>query len=190
MLETILIDVDGVVAQTHTEWLRRYNHDWNDHLTSEMITNWGIHEFVKPECGTKIYKYLSDPDLYDNVEPVPHALWGVNTLRSMQHRCVFLSAGVHAGKRDFLFRHGFITTEKDLIIAQDKSLIMGQILIDDGVHNIQDFKQGTGVLFHAKHNEYFDYLFRAYDWHCVVELVSILEGRERMASYMSYGKGE
>ena len=50
----ILVDVDGVCADLHMTWLHRYNTDYDDHLIHSDITRWAIHEFVKPECGTKI----------------------------------------------------------------------------------------------------------------------------------------
>jgi 5'-nucleotidase len=171
----ILVDVDYVTARTHEQWLKRYNDEFEDNLRMEDVKSWGIDQYVKPVCGKQIYKYLRDTDLYDNVLPVEGALWGVNTLRSMGHRVVFLSAGIHIGKLDWLLKHKFIETEKDLIIAQDKSLINSEFLIDDGWHNIESFKQGIGLLFDAPHNRQFDYSLRVCDWKGVVEMIYFLE---------------
>ena len=39
---TIAVDVDDVVADLITEWLKRYNHDYNDTKTPADITQWAI----------------------------------------------------------------------------------------------------------------------------------------------------
>ena len=54
------VDVDEVVADLISEWLRRYNVKWNDTLKPEDIHGWAISDFVKPECGKAIYHLLSE----------------------------------------------------------------------------------------------------------------------------------
>jgi 5'-nucleotidase len=189
----VYCDVDGTVALTHEVWYARYNRDYQDNLTGERVTDWGTHAFTKPECGKKIYEYLDDPDLYEEVVPLDGSMEGVETLRKYGFRIVFLTSGVHKGKISFLRRYGFIekTGDKDFIIAHDKSLVDGSnsLLIDDGYHNIQAFK-GIGILLDAPHNRKYHHTYRAMDWDDVVAFVFGLEGAKRMASYMSYGKGE
>src|SRR5690625_2202655 len=65
---TILCDVDGVVADLLTEWVRRYNAKYDDDLSPEDITEWEMHRNVKPECGTDIHNFLRMPNLYSMVE--------------------------------------------------------------------------------------------------------------------------
>lgn len=176
----ILVDIDGVTGNLYKVWYGIYNRDWHDCLIPENVLTWDLHKYVKPECGKKIYDYLKYPDLYDKVEPIDGSQWGINTLREMGHRCVFLSAGVHAGKVDFLKRNGFIETEKDLIIAEDKSIINGAYLIDDAAHNVQEFRQGIAILFNARHNEWLDYSYRAYNWKQVVHYIECFEGAKEL----------
>ena len=105
----ILVDVDGVCADLHSSWLRRYNEDYNDHLIAADITRWQIHEFAKPECGTKIYEYLSDPALYEDTMEIWGALDGINKLRSLGHEVVFVTSGFIPGKVEWLCKRGFST---------------------------------------------------------------------------------
>jgi 5'-nucleotidase len=185
----IFCDVDGTVAQTHSAWYERYNRDWNDNLTHEMVLDWGIHNYVKTECGVKIYDYLLQDDLYDDVQPYPGSIDGIETLRKYGFRVVFLTSGIHKGKISFLRRCGFIDkSDKDFVVAHDKSLVDGTnaTLIDDGFHNIQAFK-GFGILLDAPHNRKYHHTYRALDWDDVVAFVVGLEGARKMSSYMSYG---
>ena len=77
----IACDVDGVVANLTKPWLARYNKDWNDNLKIKDIEGWGIQDYVKPECGLKIFNYIKDPSLYDEVLPFSGALNFINTLK-------------------------------------------------------------------------------------------------------------
>jgi 5'(3')-deoxyribonucleotidase len=179
-----LVDVDGTVALTHDQWFKRYNAEWSDDLTYEEITDWEVHSFVKESCGKSIYKYLDDPTLYDEVQPYPGSIEGVEKLRNYGFRVVFLSSGVHPGKIKFLRKFDFIGKgDSDFVIAHDKSLIKGFILIDDGWHNIQAFN-GPGILLDAPHNRKVDYNFRAMDWDHVVKLVGTFEVADQLINSM------
>jgi 5'(3')-deoxyribonucleotidase len=147
----ILVDVDGTVARLHDVWYDRYNKDYNDNLTEAKVIHWNLHEFVKPECGKKIYEYLDAPDLYDTVKPYDGALFAINELKKKGNQIVYVSAGVSGAlaKYKWLVREGFITTEHnpeaDFIVAYDKNLIIGNMIIDDRDTNVMNFPYG-GIL--------------------------------------------
>ena len=146
-MSTILVDVDGVVGDTHVSWLHMYNQDYHDNLTVEQITRWELHEFVVNRCGKKIYDYLDREDFYDNCPMVENALLGVKTLRAQGHRVIFVSAGFHESKIRGLAKWGFLaeflykddhrpSTATDVVLANDKSLIRGDFMIDDRIENL------------------------------------------------------
>lgn len=165
----VLVDVDGVVADLNTEWLRRYNEEYDDSLTCDQLTGWDLTRFVKPECGGRIYKYLHQDDLYDGVQPIAGALEGIEALRVAGWRVVFLTSSTPAGakgKMRWLDRHKFTERtrhNKDVIIAHDKALVRGAVLVDDGAHNVKAYP-GYTVLFDAPHNQDYQTNFRAHNW--------------------------
>jgi 5'(3')-deoxyribonucleotidase len=177
----IIVDVDGTVADSTKKWFEKYNADYNDHLKPEDIDGWGLDKQVKPECGVKIYDYLEDPALYDDIEPIKDALMGVKDLRSMGHRVAFATSspnGSAGAKLRWLLKHGFLdkekmlgTTHPDYAEIHDKGLIYGDILIDDGPHNVQNFK-GLGILFNQPHNRNFSWPIRTNSW---MQIVNIIE---------------
>ena len=147
------VDVDGVLADLHPEWLRRYNVEFDDGLVPEDITHWDFHDIVKPECGKRIYEYLTMPDLYDKVLPVPGAMNGVQTLRRAGHRPVFVTScvkGMTDAKWDWLEHWNLLDSASDLVVAHDKSLINLPVLIDDALHNV-NWARGD-ILFDAPWN--------------------------------------
>lgn len=182
----VLVDIDGVVAETHKRWLELYNRDWRDNLTIDDITDWSVHKFVKPECGAAVYGYLRFPWLYDDVEEVEGAFAGVSAIRSMGHRVVFVSAGMYPGKVEWLHRHGFLVeyphgTEHweaatDVVLAGDKSIIRGSVLIDDRWENVRDF-HSFSILYDRPWNSRVSMvtkLWKAYNWDHVVEVIRSL----------------
>lgn len=157
-MKTIAVDVDGVCADLHAEWLKRYNAEFADTLTVERIHQWDMIPAVKPECGKQIYKYLNQPDLYANVPVIAGAHDGVNDLRDRGWRVVFVTSctkGMADQKWEWLERHGFLAVTKghspDLIIAHDKSLIRADALLDDYDGNLHGWMR-RGILLDAPYN--------------------------------------
>jgi 5'(3')-deoxyribonucleotidase len=151
------VDVDDVCADLLGEWLRRYNVKYSDKLLPEDLTKWELEEQVKPECGSKIFSILTEPDLYNHVLPIPGARAGVDYLRSLG-RVVFVTAGAFNGGAKFawLKRWGFLPSDghhesKDFVCAYDKNLIRLDALIDDRVSNVESFP-GLGLLMTRPHN--------------------------------------
>lgn len=163
----ILVDVDSTTLNLMPEWLRLYNYDYSDALTPDMITEWDMTKFVNGICGKKIYEYLANPFLYDYVQPIDGAVEGVKYIRSRGHRVIFVSAGVYAsGKYDCLVRHGFEPGKyaEDFIVAYDKSIICGDVLIDDKPENVVSFSGRVALLFDQPWNRSFQWENRVLSW--------------------------
>lgn len=170
----VLVDVDSVVADLIPEWLRLYNLDYGDSLTKDNITDWSMDKFVKPECGLKIYDYLKSDSLYDGVVPIDGALSGVAHLRSEGHRIVYASAGIHSSaKFRWLERHGFEPGKyaQNYVVIYDKSLLKGDLLVDDRDKNIEQFNARKSILFNQPWNQNCLWPRRAYTWSDVTQMV-------------------
>lgn len=174
-MSVILCDVDDVVADLLGEWIRRYNHDWGDALTRDDFTDWDCTKFVKPECGARFYRYIDQADIYREVKPIEYAQAAIETLRSNGHRVVFVTAGVHPGKYDWLRNYGFVDRPQDYVIAADKSLVTGAALIDDRLETAKHYTLGRAILFGRPHNDPVHghmipaHVTRCADWHAVLE---------------------
>lgn len=151
------VDVDEVCADLLSEWVRRYNLRYHDTLRPEFIEEWDMSKVVKPECGKDIYRILSEPDLYDNILPIPPAKAAVDDIRGLGHRVVFVTScarGQADQKREWLIRWGFLPDrnfEPDFIAASDKALIGVDCLIDDNISTVEKFP-GDALLVTRSYN--------------------------------------
>lgn len=170
------VDVDGVVADLHTEWLRRYNADYGDCLTPEGFRAWDVHRFVKPECGKRIYDYLHDADLYPHVDPVPGAAEGIYALQSFGHRVVYITSnvwGMSDQKWTWLEQWKFLpreATAPNLISATDKSLFAVDAMVDDYHENLRTSRATHRLLLSRPWNQGEEGPWRRVaSWDCVCD---------------------
>lgn len=178
-MKRILVDVDAVVADLMPVWLGLYNKDYSDTLETRDILKWGIHEIVKPECGTAIFDYLVYPTLYDDVKPIDGAISSIRWLRQHSYDVRFVTSGVFESKIRWLGNHGLLIGENflyspDVVVAHDKSIIKADIMIDDNPKNCDSF-QGKSILFAQPWNKEYhghSYSFRADGWIDVIQYLA------------------
>lgn len=151
--KVIAIDVDGVLADLHAEWLRRYNEDSGDRLIPIRISDWDITKFVKSGWEKRILEYLEDPSLYDYVLPINCSLLSVDKIRS-RYKIIFATSvtkGCVGRKERWLRDNGFLIAADEYVEITDKTYLPADYLIDDYHVNIQSFYgtrgNGCGVSF-------------------------------------------
>lgn len=158
----VAVDLDGTIGELHEPWLSRYNADYHDNKTLNDLTSWDMHHHVKKECGTRIYHYLGQSDLYDHVTPVPGAREAIERIRE-HARVIFVSScasGTEPAKVRWLKRCGFLPdgfSQPDWYACADKSLIDADLLIDDHFGNCEAFvarnPNRKAILIHRPWNE-------------------------------------
>lgn len=176
-MTTVFVDVDGVVANLYITWLELYNNEYKDNLTENGILEWGIEKFVKPECGLKIFKYIENPFIYDDVLPIPGALEKINFLKSLGFRIVYATTpakNTYGVKYDWLTKYSFIESRNDYIEIHDKSLLLGDYLVDDNLNTVKKFR-GAGILYTQPWNKRFKYAKRANNWHQVLYHMNLVK---------------
>ncbi|MDI3327229.1 MAG: 5'(3')-deoxyribonucleotidase [Alicyclobacillaceae bacterium] len=146
-MKTLLIDMDSVIVDLMSAWCKRYNDDWNDNLTPADILTWEWEKYVKPECGRKIYQYLDEPDMFLNLEPLPHAIEVLERLSRHFEILIVTSSrrGAMAQKDEWVSRHLPFIGRRNLIFAHRKDKVCGDLLFDDAPHNLEAFRR-TGRL--------------------------------------------
>lgn len=164
MKGVIAVDVDEVVLKLLPNWINFYNRDFGQNLDWRTIDDWDTSKFVVPEARESIFEYVRHSDVFSSAEPVLGAFEGVQTLRSLGWRVIFVTANNPDNvKMDWLEKHGFLDSDKDFVQAYDKSLILADFLFDDRYENCRDFN-GIGILKNMPYNKRYHWLDRVDDW--------------------------
>lgn len=137
------IDADGVIINLQKAWLDWYNEKWDDDITlDEMV--WDFHKVVKPAAGKKVYEFLDDSDIYDNMKPLAGALDGVRKLISAGHDVKIVTASSEPtipGKASWLHRYLPEVKARDIMYLHPKELLRLDIFIDDSPGNIEAYRR-------------------------------------------------
>jgi len=143
----ILIDIDGIVADTLPHWLRRISTKYG--VTAQMsdITQYDLTKcpplnYIKPE---HIFDVLQDPGFTVTVPMMEGAPNVLKNLMSDGHEVYLVTArsgATHIAETfEFLkMRLPFIDTRKQLIFLYDKHLLPADVIIDDQAATLVKYK--------------------------------------------------
>lgn len=163
--KTIGIDLDQVLNDLNAKWIKYYNEEYHDSLTKEDIKSWGIEEYTKPECGKNIFKYLSIPGFFRDLEVQQNAQEVVKWLCE-NYEVYILSASHYAvcgDKGEWLQEFFPFIEYHNIMFCHNKSLVHLDYLIDDYGGNLENFT-GKKILFDSHHNQTEDRFTRAKGW--------------------------
>ena len=148
------IDLDSTLNNLEEVWVNRYNEDYNDNIV--QFGRWDVHNTVKPECGAKIYNYLTEPQFFFNLDIKKDAKEVVHFL-SKKYDLYVVTAYVPEAcmdKTNWIKKQNLSINPKNIIFINNKGLLGSSLhyLIDDGPHNFEYFK-GTGLIFDMPYNQ-------------------------------------
>lgn len=181
---TILIDMDDTLENLCEVWVNQLSALFGVGVTVDDIHQWDMTKAFPMLNKQEIYWPLRSEALWENVKPLPGAVEAVKNLKADGHRVVIVTAATadSAGPKlkRCLFKY-FPVKMEDVIIANQKGLIQGDVMIDDGPHNLLEFS-GERVLFTAPHNRLYneqkDNMTRVNNWTEAYEYIQELAGRE------------
>lgn len=142
---TILIDLDATVVDLHPTWYSKYNERYGDDLSMERVTSWNTHLYAK--AGKAIYQILREPGLYRHLPALPGALEATQELKKMGHRLVIVTSAprfTHSDKAAWVDQYMPWVDHEDVFMGGSKYLVFGDVLIDDGPHNIKEYREQWG----------------------------------------------
>jgi len=146
---SIFLDMDGVLADTHHELLKRYNEEYGENIVKEDIKEWDLNKVTKP--NTSIIKYFEEPGFFRSVPVYKGAREAVKVIKSI--RCVEMFIASTSTSNGFKDKEDWIQENfpeiqtKNIIFTSRKDVLMGDILVDDGLHNLENSKCGNLIIF-------------------------------------------
>jgi 5'(3')-deoxyribonucleotidase len=180
----ILIDLDGVCADIHTNWYEMYNRDYDDNVTVNDILSWDTHKYVKEECGKDIYRYLSLPGFFYMAPPVEGCMESLKALHDAGIELIICTASPILSqtgcyeKMQWAQKHFPFIDQYNFIATHRKDLIKGDVLLDDGPHNLEAFS-GIPVAFRRPWNASIEYEYAVNTWPEFTELALLLANKKK-----------
>jgi 5'-nucleotidase len=170
----LLIDMDSVTVELMPYWLNLYNQEYGESLTKEQITDWNLERIAKR--GNVILDYLERPGFFLNPPPVTGAIEYITKLKGDGHDVVFVTtcqAG-HTDKLAWLKKHFLSHNHRHVIFATRKELVLGDVLLDDGPHNL-NHPHALNVCFDQPWNRHVETDHRVHSWPDFYQLIQNLE---------------
>ena len=156
---TILVDMDDVLEQLVDAWVKYLNRNYGTNVTRDEVNDWNICTAFPMLDKETVYSPEFDDEFWKEVQPMPGADEALRKLMADGHEIYVVTATLYETLRskmdNVLFRYFPYIDWSHVIITSRKYMIKGDVLIDDGPHNLQqgDFFK---ILFDAVHNRSFD----------------------------------
>lgn len=161
---TIFIDMDDTIEYLLKGWVDWLNAKHGTDVDWTSIRTWDMTKAFPTLNKMQVYEPLYVDDFWDWVKPIPYATEMIHQLIVDGHKVFIVTASTYetlAAKMDkVLFRYFPYLTFDNVIVTSNKQLLNGDVLIDDGIHNLVGGSYAK-LIMDAPHNRGFDE--KAYD---------------------------
>lgn len=155
----ILVDMDDTIEKLLEAWVRGVNQKYGRDVTYDEITQWDVSAAFPGLTWEQVYAVPMERGFWKTVEPIPGAAESLQRLGQAGHEIYIVTAtpfdAVPEKMRDLLFRWFPFLRWDQVIITSRKQMIRGDVLIDDGVHNLEGGAYAK-ILMSAPHNRAYD----------------------------------
>lgn len=185
---TILTDLDDVLWDLCGLWINELNIRNGTSVHPREVTDWDISKFFPSVSTNRLFEPLHDDRIWHRILPIAGSQRCIQLLMDQGHKIRVVTAThpatVSPKVSRFLELFPMFKWE-DIVVASDKSLIHGDVMIDDGTHNLEAMKPNIKhlILFDRPHNSKYDAdangMERIRTWNQVYERIcTIAEGKE------------
>lgn len=152
----ILIDMDDVLEELTEPWCNALNESFGTSVKPTDITEWDMKKFFPTLSSDQIYSPLHKESFWETVRARYDAIIYLPKLMSDGHELYVVTS---SNKDTIKYKYEHIIQKyfpyikwSNMIICKNKQMVMGDYLVDDGIHNLVG---GTykGILFTAHHNK-------------------------------------
>lgn len=178
---TILVDMDDTIENLLVEWIKWLNEKYGTNVKERDVRAWDLTLAFPGLTEEQVYEPLYHPELWERVRPKPHAASTLMRLMQDGHDVYITTSSNYCTLRTkmdaVLFRYFPFIQWDHVIVASKKQMIRGDIMIDDGPHNLigGDYIK---VLFTAAHNRSFNEkphdMIRVGSWEQAYRLIAFL----------------
>ena len=182
---TILIDMDDTIESLLKAWVSGVNRKYGRSVSHEDVGSWDVSTAFPGLTHEQVYAVPLEKGFWKTVEPIPGAAEAIQRFMAAGHEVFIVTAtpyeSVTEKMSDLLFRYFPFLSWKQLIITSRKQLIRGDVLIDDGIHNLEggDYIK---ILMTAPHNRNYDAeangMIRVHNWAEIEEVINRISAEQ------------
>lgn len=181
----ILVDMDDTIENLGVAWVAWLNKEYNRNVDWFEIRSWDMLIPYKGLTEQELYGPLNIPEFWDTVTPKPDAQKYLKMLIDEGNEVIIVTSSYYktiaAKVEKVLFKYFPYLTWSNVIIAEKKQLIPGDVLIDDGPHNLEGGSYRR-FLFHCPHNTSYpdkeQGMLRVHDWEEVYRAIHCLASEQ------------
>jgi len=174
----LIIDMDNVLNNMIYKIVEEYNKTFSTRWTIEDVKDYRYYNSfnVDKEIGHRFTKTLfTMPGFWLSLNPQPDSQRVV--MRLLKNYDIYIATKPYIGSRncfaekvDWLNKNFPFVGEEKLIFTHDKSLLKGDIIIDDHPDNLNGFN-GTTIVFDYAFNRDYEATYRARNWKEIEKLL-------------------
>lgn len=176
----ILCDADDTIENLTVHWLDVLNNRYNYNVKKEDLKIWDMTAAFPELSKEAVLEPLYEEKFWDNITPIEDSGYYLNRLIDEGHELYIVTASIpetfDAKVRKLIQLFPFLC-HSQIILSHNKQQIDGDVLIDDGVHNLIGGRYRK-LLFHQPNNSYFkedDYdITRVFSWKDVYAEISAM----------------
>ena len=173
-MKRLIIDMDDVLADASQGIIDHFNKINNENISKEQFEDSDFYTFIRQEKYISYRDVLYEVGFFRDLEVFPDAQAIVEEL-SKKYEIFIVSAATEfpqslSEKQEWLSKHFPFISWKNIVFCGDKSIIKGDIMIDDHARNFDGF-EGYKLLFHSPHNTLVKGFKRVKNWKEIYELL-------------------
>ena len=178
----ILVDMDDTIEHLLVPWLDWLNQRFGRNVQKSDVHAWDMRKAYPGLTLEEIFSALDEDEFWDTVPPIDGAAEVLDKWMKQGHQVYIVTAtpygSVRAKMERVLFRHFPFISWKQVIITSNKQLLKGDVMVDDGYHNLVggNYKK---ILVDAPYNQEFDEteesMIRVRDWKEIEAAVEKIE---------------
>lgn len=155
---TVLVDMDDTIEGLLQAWVNYLNERHGTTVDKEDVTEWDVSMFFPNIPKAEVYTPLQEDSFWETVKPFDDAAKYIKKLMDDGHKVLIVTTSDYRTLRskmeNVLFKYFPMFTWNDVIITAHKQLVKGDVLVDDGIHNLIGGSYEK-LLMNAPHNKGF-----------------------------------
>jgi 5'-nucleotidase len=178
--KTLLLDMDDVTVDQSLTWVKRLYEKTGVLYNRDEWAGWQLSNYLPSDVVHMIFEEINkEPGFFRQLPAKEGAIEGIRQLCDY-YDIVFVTASEHYAYEDkyyWIVENLPFLPKPNLILTHRKDLIMGDIFVDDGPHNLINSPVKTKVIFDGPWNRHLNQFPRVHHWN---QLIELLMSKERL----------